>query len=167
MGKRSKSFYSMMDQFQQTMQKMAQPSEWDTMAGDMLKTDLARTPGEMMSENLGPFANWKRMYEANMRPMAGKGGAGMNMALSMANNLGAQELARDYGFKGYESVARQKDANWNRLTGQQSYNQNKMANIMQGYLGGAQTYNAFKPPKGKFDTVMDGIGKVLTLGMKQ
>lgn len=167
MGQRSKSFYKMMDGFQQSLQKLAQPSEWDTMAGNMLKTDMARTPGDVMAQNLGPFSQWKRMFEANQRPQAGLRGAGMQLANTMATNLGAQELARDYGLQGEKTVANHRDNMWNRLTGQQTYNQNKLAGVVQGYLSGAQTYNAFQPPKGKFDTIMDGMGKILTLGMKK
>ena len=165
MGKRTKSFYGMMDNYQKAMQKLAQPSEWDVMAGDMLKADLARTPGDIMAQNLGPFSQWKRMYEANQRPQAGLGGAGMRLANTMATNLGAQELARDYGLQGEKTVSAHKDMTRNFLQGQQTYNQNKLASVVQGYLSGAQTYNAFQPPKRKFDAIMDGIGKTLTLGM--
>lgn len=161
MGKRTREFYKMMEQYKTLLNQAMQPNEWERRLGDEVTKRLNRSNKDIMAENLGTLGDWQRRYQAGLTPESSVKSKGYGLALGMARDVGAEELARDYGRLGEQSVLNDRATTLGLLGNQQQIASNRTWSGVQGAMGGAQMYNAFRPPEGMFDRILRNAGQMV------
>lgn len=164
MGKRTKEFYKMMDRFNAMLAQAQQPNQWEVALGNEITKRQNRSTGDIMADNLGTVADWQRRYQAGVTPESSVRNKGYKMQLGMARDLGAQELARDYGRMGEESVRNYRDQTLNLMGNQQQTASQRMFGALNAAGQGAQIWNSFKPKKSWWDTIIGGATDIVKLG---
>lgn len=158
MGKRTKQFEAMMRQFTAAINQAQQPNQWEIALGNEVNRRNAMSSKDIMAENLGQLSDWQRRYQAGVTPGGSIRNKGYQMQMGMAKDLGAEELARDYGRLGEQSVTNYRNQTLGLMGNQQQTAAQRMWNAANAYGGGAQMWSSFKPGGGWFEGLQKAIG---------
>lgn len=158
MGKRTKAFERMMKMYEQRLAAAEQPNQWETMMGDEVRRRQSRTSSDIMTENLGALADWNRRYQAGVTPESSVRSKAYKLSLGQTRDLGARELARDYGRLGEQSVTNYRNQTYNMMGGAQQTAAQRMWNAVNGTGQGAQMWSSFRPGGGWFEGLQKAVG---------
>ena len=164
MGKRTKEYYKMMETFNRYLSQAAQPNQWETALGNEVNRRMSRSSGDIMGENLGKLSEWQRRYDVGSMPDTSPRNKAYGLAYAKQKDLGARELAQNYGRLGEESVTNYRNQTLGMMGNMQGIESGRMTNALQGALAGAQSWNNFKPKKGWWDTIIGGAMDLTQLG---
>ena len=163
MGKRTKEFYKMMDLMRQQIAQASQPNQYETMLAAELAKRQSRSTADIMSDNLGNLSDWQRLYQAGTTPEGSVKNKGYKLQLGMARDLGAREIARDYGKMGEQSVRDYRNQTLGLTGSLQDTAAQRQWNTVGAWGNAAQMWNNFKPKKSWWDTIVGGAMDVANL----
>lgn len=158
MGKRTKQFEAMMRQYNALIAQAQQPNQWETMLGDEINKRRNMSTSDIMAQNLGPLAEWQRRYQAGLSSPSSIRNKGYRMQMDMAKDVGAAELARNYGLAGENSVTNYRNQTLGMMGGAQQTAAQRMWNAVNATGGGAQMWSQFKAGGGWFEGLQKAIG---------
>lgn len=158
MGKRSKNIERMLAMMEQRINAASQPNQWETAIGNEITRRNAMSNDQIRTENLGPLADWQRRYNAGTTPESSVRSKAYGMQLGKMRDLGAQELARDYGRMGEQSVQNYRNQTLAMMGGAQQTAAQRMWNAVNATGQNAMMWNQYKPGGGWFEGLQKAIG---------